>query len=155
VVHEHYLFHFIKHFLCLNNSGIDLSSFAQDIFGLSKKQMEKIDWAGDMNNTQLLQQAQITRELTRIRYENLTVKYKKDSKSLRPVRRNQNVINSNSVLTTRGSRPSGDVRSVFQSKGQSNNSMVSKVTGSGSKRLLSSTTKMSIDESSMKPRSKK
>lgn len=64
----------------LSCSGIDLSSFAQSIFCLSKKQLDKVDWESDANNVSLLEQASITRELTKIRYANLTAKYKKDSR---------------------------------------------------------------------------
>ncbi len=57
-------------------SGIDLAPFAQDVFGLSSKKIEIVNKEGNMNNVHLLEQAKITRELTRLRYEALTVKYK-------------------------------------------------------------------------------
>lgn len=115
-----------------SRSGVDLSSFAQQIFGLSTKQLTKIDLSSDMNNVQLLEQAQITRELTRIRYANFTAKYKKDAKSR----------TSGAIIRKTYCEP-------YNSSATSTSAVASCPTSSA-KRLLSGTLKMSIKESNMK-----
>lgn len=133
-------------------SGIDLSAFSQQIFGLSKKQLDAMDLTDDMNNVKLLEQAKITRELTRIRYANFTAKYKNDSRNSR----------SNSRAASSSSSSRGVIRKSHsvpynssKNKSSSCSSGSSNVNSSG-KRLLSSAMKMSIDEElSMKSRSNK
>ena len=93
-----------------------------------------MDLTADMNNVQLLEQAKITRELTRIRYANFTAKYKKDA-------HHSKKTSSSRVLRKAHSTLCNDSKNSAAGSGS---------TVVSSKRLLSSAMKMSIEELSVK-----